>query len=77
MVLTVRNVVVVVVKVSPRSREGSPALQKRPGPLQSDGGCVSSESNQSAPSSTQESLTDKTPITHTYTHTEVSVDYIC
>ncbi|XP_042285931.1 sickle tail protein homolog isoform X4 [Thunnus maccoyii] len=58
-----------VAKVSPRSREGSPALQKRPSPLQSDGVCISTESSQSAPASTQESLTDKTTITHTHPET--------
>ncbi|XP_029309286.1 sickle tail protein homolog [Cottoperca gobio] len=46
-----------VAKVSPRSREGSPALHKRPGPLQSP---------------TQESHTDQTPMIHTQRHTESS-----
>ncbi|XP_078121108.1 uncharacterized protein LOC144527100 isoform X2 [Sander vitreus] len=43
-----------VAKVSPRSREGSPALQRRPGPLQSP---------------TQESPADRTTVKHSQTHT--------
>ncbi|XP_044074663.1 sickle tail protein isoform X2 [Siniperca chuatsi] len=60
-----------VAKVSPRSREGSPALQKRPGPLQSDGLCSSAGgTSQPAPTPTQESHTDQTTIKHTQTHSE-------
>ncbi|XP_040911102.1 sickle tail protein-like [Toxotes jaculatrix] len=49
-----------VAKVSPRSREGSPALQRRLGPPQSNG------------TSTQGSHTDQTTVTHTQTHTETT-----
>ncbi|KAI3375392.1 hypothetical protein L3Q82_021878, partial [Scortum barcoo] len=53
-----------VAKVSPCSREGSPALQKRVGLLLSDGN--------SQPTPTQESHTDQTTIKYTQTLTEVS-----
>ncbi|XP_070775002.1 sickle tail protein homolog [Enoplosus armatus] len=62
-----------VAKVSPRSREGSPALQRRPGPLQSDGLCISADgTSQPAPAPTQERHTDQTTIKHTQTHTETT-----
>ncbi|KAM7401433.1 hypothetical protein PAMA_005572 [Pampus argenteus] len=51
-----------VAKVSPGSREGSPALQRRPRPLQSDEPCSSSETSLSVTASTQE----------THTHTEAT-----
>ncbi|KAM9845031.1 sickle tail protein homolog [Aulostomus maculatus] len=57
-----------VAKVSPCSREGSPALQKKPSPL--DGLSNSCEASSCAPASTQESQADKTASEVTHTHTE-------
>ncbi|KAM9350014.1 sickle tail protein [Symphorus nematophorus] len=60
-----------VAKVSPRSREGSPALQKRLGPLQSDGLCTSEGgAGQPAQTATQESHTTQATVKHTCTHAE-------
>ncbi|XP_070701082.1 sickle tail protein-like [Pempheris klunzingeri] len=53
-------------KVSPHSRESSPALQRRLGPLQSD------DINQPVPTPRQESNTDQTVIKHIQMHTETS-----
>ncbi|XP_041804787.1 sickle tail protein homolog [Chelmon rostratus] len=62
-----------VAKVSPCSREGSPLLQRRPGPLRSDGLCSSAGgSGQPAPTPTQVSHTDPTNIKHRQTHTETT-----
>ncbi|XP_023261453.1 sickle tail protein-like [Seriola lalandi dorsalis] len=56
-----------VAKVSPRSREGSPALHRRPPPPQSDGLC-----SPAGGAPTQETQTEQTPATHTQTHTQTS-----
>ncbi|XP_051267032.1 sickle tail protein homolog isoform X3 [Dicentrarchus labrax] len=62
-----------VAKVSPCSREGSPALQKRPGPLQSERlGSSAGTTDQPAQTSTQESHTDQTTMKDTQTITQTT-----